>query len=67
MATTRVIGRAASPEPIKLLQDVVSSVLDDEGFNLPTEECKRSQDFLLNYAAKHHPAVVATQNGWLIS
>jgi len=42
MATTHVIGRAASPEPIKLLQEVVSSVLDDKGFNLPTEECRKS-------------------------
>ena len=42
MATTHVIGHAASPELIKLLQNIVSSVLDDEGFNLLTEECKRS-------------------------
>ena len=42
MATTRMIGHAASSEPIKLFQNIVSSVLDDEEFNLPTEECKRS-------------------------
>ena len=30
-----------SSEPISLLQKVISSVLNDDGFTIPTEECKR--------------------------
>jgi len=42
MAASHVTGHAASQEAIALLQKVVLNILDDEGFTLPTDECKRS-------------------------
>ena len=52
MAASR--GHAASTEPIRLLSKVVSSILDDEEFTLPTEECKRSLELANSLAELCH-------------
>jgi len=68
MATIHVIGHAASPEPIKLLLNIVSSVLDDEGFTLPTEECKRSLElarFLAELCCQAPPSCCSHAK-WLV-
>ena len=59
MATTCVTGHAASAEQIRLLTKIVSSVLDDEGFTLPTEECKRSLELANSLTELCHQALLS--------
>ena len=41
MDVSRVAATGPSSEPISLLRKIISSVLNDGGFIIPTEECKR--------------------------